>query len=93
MSALDELEYGLVVLDKDFQARFINRAFHQMWALPTLSDDATYNFADIVDHGRGDSQRGCGNATSDGRQRRRIVASRGQGYVFGEVRRAQSRFS
>jgi hypothetical protein len=36
MSALDELEYGLVVLDKDFQARFINRAFHQMWALPTL---------------------------------------------------------
>ena len=31
MSVFDEVEYGLVVLDKDFQARFINRAFYQMW--------------------------------------------------------------
>jgi diguanylate cyclase (GGDEF)-like protein len=52
MSVFDELEYGLVVLDKDFQARFINRAFHQMWTLPALPDGTTYNFADIVDHGR-----------------------------------------
>jgi diguanylate cyclase (GGDEF)-like protein len=52
MSVFDELEYGLVVLDKEFQAQFINRAFHQMWALPALSDGTTYSFADIVDHGR-----------------------------------------
>ena len=52
MSVLDEVESGLVVLDKDFQAQFINRAFYQMWELPKLSDGSTYNFADIVEHGR-----------------------------------------
>ena len=52
MSVLDEIESGLVVLDKDFQAQCINRAFHQMWGLPKLSDESTYNFADIVEHGR-----------------------------------------
>jgi hypothetical protein len=45
MSVLDEVESGLVVLDKDFQAQFINRAFYQMWELPKLSDGSTYNFA------------------------------------------------
>jgi diguanylate cyclase (GGDEF)-like protein len=52
MLVLDEVESGLVVLDKDFQAQFINRAFYQMWELPKLSDGSTYNFADIVEHGR-----------------------------------------
>src|SRR5450631_2081176 len=52
MSVLDEVESGLVVLDKDFQAQFINRAFYQMWELPKMSDGSTYNFADIVEHGR-----------------------------------------
>jgi diguanylate cyclase (GGDEF)-like protein len=52
MSVLDEIESGLVVLDKDFQVQFINRAFYQMWELPVLSDGSTYNFADIVEHGR-----------------------------------------
>jgi hypothetical protein len=45
MSVLDEVESGLVVLDKDFQAQFINRAFYQMWELPKLSDGSIYNFA------------------------------------------------
>src|SRR5260370_8863195 len=52
MSVFDEVEYGLVVLDMEFQAQFINRAFHQMWALPALFDGTSYNFADIVEHGR-----------------------------------------
>jgi diguanylate cyclase (GGDEF)-like protein len=52
MSVLDEVESGLIVLDKDFQAQFINRAFYQMWGLPQHSDGSTYNFADIVEHGR-----------------------------------------
>jgi diguanylate cyclase (GGDEF)-like protein len=50
--ALDQVDYGIVVLDGEFQAEFINRAFHRMWALPELSDGASYNFADIVEHGR-----------------------------------------
>jgi diguanylate cyclase (GGDEF)-like protein len=52
MSALDEVDYGLVVLDSEFQAQFINRAFYRIWALPALSDGGTCNFADIVEHGR-----------------------------------------
>ena len=52
MSVLDEVESGLVVLDKDFHAQFINRAFYQMWELPKLSDGGIYSFADIVEHGR-----------------------------------------
>jgi diguanylate cyclase (GGDEF)-like protein len=52
MSALNEIESGLVILDKDFQAQLINRAFYKIWALPELSDGSTYNFADIVEHGR-----------------------------------------
>jgi hypothetical protein len=45
MSVLDEIESGLVVLDKEFQAQFINRACYQMWGLPKLSDGSTRNFA------------------------------------------------
>ena len=41
MSVLDEVEPGIVVLDKDFQAQFINRAFYQMWELPNSSALAT----------------------------------------------------
>src|SRR5260370_24239873 len=51
-SAFDEVDYGLVVLDEEFQAQFINRAFHRIWDLPVPPDGTTYNFADIVDHGR-----------------------------------------
>jgi diguanylate cyclase (GGDEF)-like protein len=52
MSALDEVDYGLIVLDSEFQAQFINRAFYRIWALPVLSDGSSYNFADILEHGR-----------------------------------------
>jgi hypothetical protein len=57
MSALDGVEYGIVVLGNVFQARFINRAFHRMWALPALTDGATYNFMDIVEHRAGHQMR------------------------------------
>jgi hypothetical protein len=45
MSVLDEIESGLVVLDKEFQAQFVNGACYQMWGLPKLSDGSTRNFA------------------------------------------------
>jgi diguanylate cyclase (GGDEF)-like protein len=51
-AALDEVEYGIVLLDHDFQARFINRAFHDMWALPRAPEGTIYGFADLVAHGR-----------------------------------------
>ncbi len=52
LSAFDEVDYGLVVLDEEFRAQFINRAFHRIWDLPVPPAGTTYNFADIVDHGR-----------------------------------------
>jgi diguanylate cyclase (GGDEF)-like protein len=52
MSVLNEIESGLVLLDKNFQAQFINRAFYKIWGLPELSTGSIYNFADIVEHGR-----------------------------------------
>jgi diguanylate cyclase (GGDEF)-like protein len=51
-SALDEVGYGIVLLDKDLRARFINRAFHRMWALPPAPRGTTYDFTDLMEHGR-----------------------------------------
>jgi diguanylate cyclase (GGDEF)-like protein len=50
--ALDEIDCALIVLDEDFQAEFINRAFHRMWALPEVPAGKIYSFADILQHGR-----------------------------------------
>ena len=33
-SAMDEIETGVVLLDADLRAQFINKAFRTMWALP-----------------------------------------------------------
>ncbi len=51
-SALDEVGYGIVLLDKDMRARFINRAFHRMWALPPAPPGTKYDFTDLMEHGR-----------------------------------------
>jgi len=34
-AALDEIETGVVLLDSDLRAQFINRAFRRMWRCPT----------------------------------------------------------
>lgn len=51
-SALDEVGYGILLLDGDLQARFINRAYYQIWGLPPPPPDTTYNFPDLMAHGR-----------------------------------------
>ena len=51
-SALDVVDYSVIVLNKDHQALFINRAFHRLWALPPIANGRTYNFVDILEHGR-----------------------------------------
>jgi diguanylate cyclase (GGDEF)-like protein len=51
-SALDEVEYGIVLLDRDMRARFINRAYHQMLSLPEAPTGETYHYADILDFAR-----------------------------------------
>jgi len=51
-SALDELEYGIVLLDKDMRARFINRTYYQMLSLPAPPPGQVHGYADILAHAR-----------------------------------------
>ena len=49
--ALDQVSYGILLLDADFRAQFINRAFRGIWALPDEVADANPTFAELLEHG------------------------------------------
>ena len=51
-AALIEVRYGVVLLDRTLHALFINRAFHEMWALPLPRPGTTYTFRDLMEHGQ-----------------------------------------
>jgi diguanylate cyclase (GGDEF)-like protein len=51
-AALNEVRYGVVLLDRTLHALFINRAFHEMWALPPPPPGTTYTFRDLMEHGQ-----------------------------------------
>jgi diguanylate cyclase (GGDEF)-like protein len=51
-AALDEIELGVVLLDSDMRAQFINRAFRRMWALPDAVADRHPAFVALMYHGR-----------------------------------------
>jgi diguanylate cyclase (GGDEF)-like protein len=51
-SALDEVGYGILLLDSDLQARFINQAYYRIWGLPPAPAGTTYNFPDLMAYGR-----------------------------------------
>ena len=51
-SALDEIETGVVLLDRDLRAQFINRAFRRMWDLPDQVADSRPAFVALLYHGR-----------------------------------------
>ena len=51
-SALDKIEIGVVLLDRDLRAQFINRAFRWMWKLPDQVADNRPTFASLLYHGR-----------------------------------------
>jgi diguanylate cyclase (GGDEF)-like protein len=51
-SALDEIQTGVLLLDGDMRAQFINRAFRRMWALPDQVADAKPSFVALMYHGR-----------------------------------------
>lgn len=46
--ALNLVEHGVVLLDDSFTARFINRAFHRMWALPEVQPGQAYTWGDLL---------------------------------------------
>jgi diguanylate cyclase (GGDEF)-like protein len=51
-AALDQAEYGVVLLDGGLRATFINRAFRRMAEMPDELADARPTFAEILEHGR-----------------------------------------
>src|SRR5687767_7069638 len=51
-AALDVVPLGIVLLDPKLNARFINRAFRRMWALPDEVADHHPSFAALMYHGR-----------------------------------------
>jgi PAS domain-containing protein len=51
-SALDEIDIGVVLLDADTRAEFINRAFRDYFALPDEKADARPPFIALMYHGR-----------------------------------------
>ena len=51
-AALDEIETGVVLLDVDMRAQFVNRAFRRMWALPDEVADRKPALVALMYHGR-----------------------------------------
>ena len=51
-AALDEVKFGVVLLDCELRARFINRAFRKMWRLPDAKADTNPAFVALMYYGR-----------------------------------------
>src|SRR4051794_40819254 len=49
--ALDQVNYGILLLDSDLRAHFINRAFGKIWPLPDDGEDGDRGFAALPQHG------------------------------------------
>ena len=50
-AALDQIPVGILLLDTELKALFINRAFRNMWALPDAVADRNPSFTDLMHHG------------------------------------------
>lgn len=51
-TALDQVEYGVILLEENLRARFINRAFRMMASLPDAAAAENPTFEQILNHGR-----------------------------------------
>jgi diguanylate cyclase (GGDEF)-like protein len=51
-AALDEIRMGVVLLDGELRAQFINREFRRIWALPDQVADSKPSFVALMYHGR-----------------------------------------
>src|SRR5579871_1092154 len=51
-AALDEVRFGVVLLDHEMRAQFINRAFRKMWRLSDAKAESKPAFVALMYHGR-----------------------------------------
>ena len=50
---VDDLNYGIVVLDPERRVQFINRAFRRFWRVPDELAESRQSFVRLMYHGRG----------------------------------------
>ncbi|MHC2437824.1 diguanylate cyclase (GGDEF)-like protein [Bradyrhizobium sp. USDA 4451] len=50
-AALDQIPVGILLLDSELKALFINRAFRTMWVLPDAVAERSPTFTDLMQHG------------------------------------------
>lgn len=50
-AALDRIPVGILLLDPELKALFINQAFRDMWTLPDAVADRNPSFTDLMHHG------------------------------------------
>jgi diguanylate cyclase (GGDEF)-like protein len=87
-AALDHVEYGVVLLDHNLRARFVNRAFRKMSEMPDVMADAGPTFREILEHGRKRSAYALAESEVDG-----YIARRMQQVTGGEVQPIELRWS
>lgn len=51
-AALDHVKFGIVLLDQEMRAQFINRAFRQIWRLSDAKAESKPAFVALMYHGR-----------------------------------------
>jgi len=47
-AALDHVDYGVILLDENLRARFINRASRELWSIPAALADGRPHFRDLM---------------------------------------------
>ncbi len=47
-AALDHVDYGVILLDENLRARFINRASRKLWSIPKALADSRPHFRDLM---------------------------------------------
>jgi diguanylate cyclase (GGDEF)-like protein len=47
-AALDHVDYGVILLDENLRARFINRASRNLWSIPEALADSRPHFRDLM---------------------------------------------
>jgi diguanylate cyclase (GGDEF)-like protein len=50
---VDDLDYGIVLLDRERRVRFVNRAFRRLWRIPDGLAESAPTFIKLMYHGRG----------------------------------------
>jgi diguanylate cyclase (GGDEF)-like protein len=50
---VDDLNYGIVLLDHERRVRFVNRAFRRLWRIPDGLAESAPSFIKLMYHGRG----------------------------------------